>query len=101
MRHFYIFFLNGQAITVNSERYLRMLVTFLISKLKRKLLALKNFWLQQDGVTATHTGNNVMDYLRSRHVRSRDYVVLRNGGIASPSRSLTSLFVTFFFGVNK
>lgn len=79
----YFFEEGGRTVTVNQDRYLRMLDNFFIPELRRKRLVMRNVWFQQDGATA-HTANAVMDYLR-RKFRGR--VISRNGDVAWPARS--------------
>lgn len=88
----YFFEEDGRTVTVNHERYLRMLESFLIPELKRKRLAIRKIWFQQDGATA-HTANAVMDFLRAKF---RGRVISRNGDIAWPARS-PDLSVCDFF----
>lgn len=88
----YFFEEAGRTVTVNQERYLRMLDIFAIPELKRNRLGMKNILFQQDGATA-HTANRVMDYLR-RKFRGR--VISRHGDIAWPARS-PDLSVCDFF----
>lgn len=88
----YFFEEGGRTVTVNQERYLRMLDTFLIPELKRKRIGLKKMLFQQDGATA-HTANAVMDFLRMKFAGR---VISRNGDIAWPARS-PDLSVCDFF----
>lgn len=88
----YFFEENGRTVTVNQNRYLRMLDTFFVPELRRKRIALKDILFQQDGATA-HTANDVMHYLR-RKFRGR--VISRFGDIAWPARS-PDLSVCDFF----
>jgi len=54
---------NGNAVTVNSERYTEMINNFFVPELRRKRLPIRRVWFQQDGATA-HTARASMDVLR-------------------------------------
>ena len=79
----YFFEEGGLTVTVNHERYLRMLESFFIPELRRKRLPITRIWFQQDGATA-HTAHAVMDYLK---LKFRGRVISRFGDIAWPARS--------------
>ena len=50
----------GQAVTVNSERYVAMLQDYFIPHLKENEFDISNIWFQQDGATA-HTAGASMN----------------------------------------
>lgn len=75
---------NGNAVTVTSQRYVDMLRTFLVPELRRRGLMLPDIWFQQDGATS-HTAAISMAELR-RHFRP-DHIVSRFGAVNWPSRS--------------
>lgn len=54
---------NGNAVTVNSERYTEMINKFFVLELRRKRVPIRRVWFQQDGTTA-HTARASMDVLR-------------------------------------
>ena len=58
-----IFFENeqGEAVTVNGDRYRAMLNEFLFTKIKKKDIG--NIWFQQDGATC-HTAEATLGVLR-------------------------------------
>ncbi|PSN49514.1 hypothetical protein C0J52_18947 [Blattella germanica] len=74
--------LQGRTVTVNSERYLEMINTFLVPELRR-MGHLDTTWFQQDGATA-HTAINNMNRLRQLFPRR---LISRFGDIQWPSRS--------------
>jgi hypothetical protein len=59
----YFFEDEGVAVTVNSERYLRMLQDFFIPQLRMLNVDMDHVWFQQDGATA-HTAKICMNFLR-------------------------------------
>jgi hypothetical protein len=71
----------GKAVTVNSERYSKMLEDFFLPEIRRNNL--QNHWMQQDGATA-HTARPSMDVLR-REFPNR--LISRFGDVNWPSRS--------------
>ena len=54
---------NGNAVTVNSERYTEMISNFFGPELRRKRVPIWRVWFQRDGATA-HTTRASMDELR-------------------------------------
>lgn len=54
---------DGNAVTVNSERYIQMIKNFFLPELRRKRMHIRRVWFQQDGATA-HTARASMDVLR-------------------------------------
>ena len=52
----------GEALTVNGDRYRAMLNEFLFTKIEEK--GIDNIWCQQDGATC-HTAEATLDVLRS------------------------------------
>lgn len=79
----YFFQENNRTVTVNSERYLQMLETFLTAELRRLGVNNNEIWFQQDGATS-HTARRVMAFLRNMFPGR---LLSRNGDIAWPARS--------------
>lgn len=81
----YFFEENGNTVTVNSERYVQMLRTFLQPELRRRLRGIDRqvVWFQQDGATA-HTAENSMTVLRRMFP---GHIISRRGDIPWPPRS--------------
>lgn len=79
----FFFEARGRAVTVNSQRYLAMLKDFFLPELRRKHIALKDTWFQQDGATP-HIANIVMDLLKSKF---KEKFISRNGPMRWPPRS--------------
>lgn len=73
----------GNHVTVNSQRYVEMLNTFLEPELRRRNIDLHTVWFQQDGATA-HTARASMARLREMFPRR---VISRNGDVPWPARS--------------
>jgi hypothetical protein len=74
----------GNAVTVISDRYVRMVNEFLLPELRRRDMDLATFWFQQDGATA-HTARQSMNTLRTvfEHRISPRY-----GDFSWPARSV-------------
>ena len=53
----------GQAVTVNSERYMAMFQDYFIPHLEENEYDIPNIWFQQDGATA-HTAGASMNVVR-------------------------------------
>lgn len=70
---------DGQAVTVNSQRYRHMLQTFLVPELHEH----ENLWFQQDGATA-HTARISMAVLRNLFPGR---LISRFGDVPWPARS--------------
>jgi hypothetical protein len=83
---------NGATVTVNAERYIHMLNTFLRSQLKRQGLNMQNVYFQRDGATP-HTARLSMDVVR-RTFPGR--VISRFGDIPWPPRSPDLTTCDFF-----
>lgn len=58
----YFFWEQNQTVTVNKERYIRMMRRFFIPKLQRLPVDQEHQWFQQDGATP-HTANVTMQFL--------------------------------------
>ena len=72
---------NERAVTVNSERYVSMIVDFFLPKLKE--MNVGEVWFQQDGATA-HTARRSMNILRE-HFPER--LISLRGDLQWPARS--------------
>ena len=73
----------GQAVTVNSERYVAMLQDYFIPHLEENEFDIPNIWFQQDGATA-HTAGASMNVVREAFPGR---LISRNGDISWPPRS--------------
>ena len=71
----------GEAVTVNGDRYRAMLNVFLFTKIEEEDIG--NIWFQQDGATS-HTGEATHDVLR--HV-FEDGIISRRTDVVWPPRS--------------
>lgn len=82
----------GNAVTVNSERYRSMLENFFWPELIG--LDMRRIWFQQDGATC-HTARQTIDLLKTKF---GNRIISRNGPINWPSRSCAlRLFSLGFF----
>ena len=72
---------DGHSVTVNANRYMDMLQSFLIPELRARQL--DNIWFQQDGATA-HTARATMTLLRELFPNR---LISRFGDLTFPSRS--------------
>lgn len=79
----YFFEENGVTVTVNSQRYVHMLNTFLRQELFRRQINRGRVYFQQDGATA-HTADQSMRVLRQMFPNK---VISRFGDIPWPPRS--------------
>ena len=79
----HLFFENeqGEAVTVNGDRYRAMLNDFLFTKIEEKDIG--NVWFQQDGVTC-YTAEAILDVL---HPVFEDRIISRKADVIWPSRS--------------
>lgn len=77
----YFFEENNQTVTINSERYVHMLETFLGPELRRR--GQNQIWFQQDGATA-HTARQTRIVLQEMFP---DHLISRFGDITWPSNS--------------
>lgn len=82
----------GSAVTVNAQRYVKMLEEYFLPELRRRRMEIRNIWFQQDGATA-HTARISMDILR-RAFPGR--VISRFGDVTWPSRSPDLTIPDFF-----
>ena len=73
----------GNAVTVNSQRYVHMLTTFLAPELRQHGIALETTWFQQDGATA-HTARASLNKLREMFGAR---VISHRGDVQWPPRS--------------
>lgn len=73
----------GQALVINSERYVAMLREFFIPYLEENEWDINNIWFQQDGATA-HTARVSVDVL---HETFPGRLISRNGDVPWPPRS--------------
>lgn len=80
----------GEAITVNGERYRRMITDFLWPILND--MDVDDMWIQQDGATC-HTADATMDVL---HERFEGRVISRRGDVNWPPRSCDLTPLDFF-----
>ena len=78
----------GEAVTVNSDRYRAMLNEFLFTKIKEEDIG--NICFQQDGPTC-HTTDTTLDVLRPVF---EDHIISRRADVVWPPRScdLTPLY---------
>lgn len=83
---------HGNAVTVNSERYRGLLMTFPIPELQRQGLDLSSVYFQQDGATA-HTARDTMATLRTVFAGR---IISRFGDITWPARSPDLSACNFF-----
>lgn len=79
----YFFEENNATVTVNSERYVNMLRSFLVPKLRELRVNRDRIWFQQDGATA-HTANDSMCVLRRMFPH---HIISRFGDVHWPARS--------------
>lgn len=86
------FFFNdaGNAVTVNGDRYRRMLTEYFWEELDD--LDLDNMWFQQDGATC-HTAGQTIDLLKTKF---NERVISRNGPTNWPPRSCDLTPLDFF-----
>ena len=84
----------GQAVTVNSERYVAMLQDYFIPHLEENEFDIPNIWFQQDGATA-HTAGASMNVVREAFPGR---LISRNGDISWPPRSPISAPATSSYG---
>ena len=81
-RHFLFFAIEqGEAITVNGDRYRAMLNAFLFTKIEEEDIV--NIWFQQDGA-ACHTAEATLDVLRSVF---EDRIISRKADVVWSPRS--------------
>ena len=71
----------GEAVTVNGDRYRAMLNKFLFTKIEEEDIS--NIWLQQDGATS-HTAEATLDVLRPVF---EDRIISRRADDVWPPRS--------------
>ena len=71
----------GEAVTVNGDRYRAMLNVFLFTKIEEEDIG--NIWFQQDGATC-HTAEVTLDVLRSVF---EDRIISRRAVVVWPPRS--------------
>ena len=71
----------GEAVTVNGDRYRAMLIEFLFTKIEEEDIG--NIWFQQDGATC-HTAEATLDV--SRPVE--DYIISRRADVVWPKSYL-------------
>ena len=86
-RHIWaIFFENeqGEAVTVNGDRYRAMLNEFLFTKIEKGDIG--NIWFQQDGATC-HTAEDTLNVLRPVFI---DRIISRRADVVWPPRSCDS-----------
>lgn len=81
---------NGEAETVNGERYRQMLNNFLWPRLED--MDLNNLYFQQDGATC-HTARETLNLLQEKFPRR---VISRNGDVNWPARSCDITPLDFF-----
>lgn len=72
---------NGNATTVNSERYIELKNTFFVPELKQKRMFIRNLCFQQDSVTA-HTARSSMNVLHPLFVTTSFPDMLRFSAIS-------------------
>ncbi len=73
----------GSNVTVNGDRYLKMLDEFFLPSLRRRRIPLSRTWFQQDGATA-HIRNDVLTLLRQKFPGR---LISRNCDFVWPPRS--------------
>lgn len=83
---------NGAAVTVTADRYLEMLNNFFLPALRRRRIAIRNIWFQQDGATA-HTARISMARVRQAFPGK---VISRFGDVPWPPRSPDLTIPDFF-----
>ena len=71
----------GKAVTINGDRYRKMLREFLLPQVRR--YRMRYHWFQQDGATA-HTAPETMSLL---HENFTGRIISKNGDFAWPSNS--------------
>ncbi|XP_053954882.1 uncharacterized protein LOC128861034 isoform X1 [Anastrepha ludens] len=71
---------DGQAVTVNQERYRDMITTFVMPIIRRKRM--RQFWFQQDGAPP-HTARTTIDFLKKLFPRR---LMSKNGDFDWPPR---------------
>ena len=74
---------HGNAVTVNSERYIEMINSFFVPALRRRHITIQHVWFQQDGATA-HTARASMAVLRPLF---KDHLISRFADTPLPPRS--------------
>ena len=74
---------HGNAVTVNSERYIEMINSFFVPALRRRHMTIQHVWFQQDGATA-HTARASMAVLRPLF---KDHLISRFADTPWPPRS--------------
>ena len=80
---------DGDNVSVNQERYLKMLREDVYPKVIQKFGSTANYWFQQDGATC-HTTKNVLKWLEQKfqtRIISRNADKRNRGGVNWPSRS--------------
>ena len=86
----------GEAITINGDRYPTMLNEFLFTKIEEKDIG--NIWFQQDGATC-HTTEATLDVLRTVF---EDRIISRRADVVWPPRSCDlTLWVYYLWAVVK
>ena len=80
----------GAAVTVNGERYRKMLTEFLWPELDE--IDISNMWFQQDGAPC-HTANETMALLKGK---IGDWTIAKNGFVDWPPRSCDLTPLDFF-----
>lgn len=78
----YFFEEGGRTVTVNLQCHLLMLQNFLITEVRRKLLAHSGMWFQQDGVAALTT-NDLSDGLFEKIISWLSHLAFREYFMAS------------------
>lgn len=81
---------NGNAVTVNGERYRNMITDFFWHELDD--FDLEDMWFQQDGATC-HTSRDTINLLREKF---NDRVISRNADVTWPPRSCDITPLDFF-----
>ena len=71
----------GEAVTVNGDRYRAVLNELLFAKIEEKDIS--NIWFQQDGATC-HTAEAILDVLRPVF---EDRIISRRADVVWPPRS--------------
>ena len=92
-RHNWSIFLEnkqGEAVTVNGDRYRAIRNAFLFTKIEEKDIG--NIWLQQDGAVC-HTAEAALDVLRPVF---EDRIISRRADIVWPPRSCVLTPLAFY-----